>query len=305
MARIKLREEQLAERKMLSLAVEEFLNRCRLRNLSPRTIEYYKEDLHYFQSRICKCYADEITKEVLDAFVLHEMDKGNRVTAVNARLRGIRVFINYCAERNYLDGFRYPLLKEDQPFKEPYTDVELIRLLKRPRGKTWSEWRTWAAVNTFLATGIRASTLVNLHVEDVDFQKNIIYLHKLKNRKQQTLPLTPALKSALKTYLRLWDWKDSDYLFPSSAAGKMTVRAMESAVRRYNNSRGVEKTSLHLFRHTFAKNYILAGGGMTQLQMILGHSSLDMTRTYINLYSQEAYCGFERLNPLDTLMEKI
>ena len=35
---------------------------------------------------------------------------------------------------------------------------------------------------------------------------------------------------------------------------------------------------------TFAKNYIMAGGGMAQLQAILGHSTLDMTRKYVNLY---------------------
>ena len=75
-------------------------------------------------------------------------------------------------------------------------------------------------------------------------------------------------------------------------------------MRHFNIARGVTKTSLHLFRHTFAKNYILAGGGMAQLQAILGHSTMDMTRRYVNLYGQDIQKDFNRFNPLNNLKEK-
>ena len=84
----------------------------------------------------------------------------------------------------------------------------------------------------------------------------------------------------------------------------MTVHALETAVRHFNIGRGVTKTSLHLFRHTFAKNYILAGGGMVQLQAILGHSTLDMTRKYVNLYGQDIQRDFNRLNPLNNVIAR-
>ena len=82
----------------------------------------------------------------------------------------------------------------------------------------------------------------------------------------------------------------------------LNVPSLQGAIRRYNLSRGVSKTSLHLFRHTFAKNYILVGGGMVQLQSILGHSSLDMTRKYTNLYGSDIVKDFERLNPLNNIL---
>ena len=47
-------------------------------------------------------------------------------------------------------------------------------------------------------------------------------------------------------------------------------------------ARGVSKTS----SHTFAKDFILAEGGLVQLQMLMGHSTLDMTRHYVNLYGR-------------------
>lgn len=161
--------------------------------------------------------------------VLFEMEKGNRVTAINARIRGLRVFVHFCADKGYMDDFKYSLLKVDQEQKEPYTDEELKKLLKRPRTENWNEWRCWAAVNMLLATGIRANTLCNIRVGDVDFKQNTIFLQKLKNRKQQTLPIPSALRSVLQTYLKLWDWKKGSFLFPSynydSSMGKSSMRA--------------------------------------------------------------------------------
>ena len=82
------------------------------------------------------------------------------------------------------------------------------------------------------------------------------------------------------------------------------MRTFQKSVWSYNISRGVSKTSIHLFRHTFAKNYILAGGGMLQLQALLGHSTLDMTKRYVSIYGQELQRDFDRLNPLDNLKRK-
>jgi len=47
------------------------------------------------------------------------MDKGNRVTAINARLRALYVFLRYCFEQEYLEAFPISLIKEDETFKEP------------------------------------------------------------------------------------------------------------------------------------------------------------------------------------------
>ena len=304
MSRRKIKQVDAIRQKTLENVIEEFLRHCRLKNLSPRTLEYYEEDLSYFQRSIPVESVREVTREVMEDFIDHEMQKGNRITAINTRLRGLRVFFRFCQEREYMGDIGLKLLKEDETIKEPYTDAELQRLLKQPESDKWTEWRNWAAVNTFLATGIRANTLVNIRICDVDFEHEIIILKKLKNRKQQIIPLSTSLKAVLELYLQLWDWESEYNLFPTSSNSQMTVHALETAVRHFNIGRGVTKTSLHLFRHTFAKNYILAGGGMVQLQAILGHSTLDMTRKYVNLYGQDIQRDFNRLNPLNNVIAR-
>lgn len=288
----------------ISDAVENFLKRCRIKNLSPRSLEFYDETLKHFTAHIPQIkFVDEVTQEVLDAFILGEMQRNNRVTSINTRLRGIYAFLHFCFKQEYAEGFQLSLLKEDETVKDPYTDEELTRLLKQPRSDQWTEWRSWAAVNTLVATGVRANTLVSIKISDVDFENNSIRLRKLKNRKQQFIPISRSLKSVLALYLKTWDWNPEDYLFPSNRNTQLEPHAMYSSIREYNVSRDVMKTSLHLFRHTFAKNYILAGGGMIQLQAILGHSTLNMTRKYVNLYGSDIQKDFDLLNPLNRIME--
>ena len=177
MSRIKMKQVQGVGRITLDYAIDQFLRHNRLKNLSPRTIEYYTEDLRYFQRTTKVTYLDEITDKLYEDFILHEMDKGNKMTAVNCRTRGLRVFLRFCAKREYMELITIPMMKVDETFKDPYTDDELQRLLKRPATtESFVEWRCWAAVNTFLATGIRANTLVNLKIGDLDFENDTIHL---------------------------------------------------------------------------------------------------------------------------------
>ena len=59
------------------------------------------------------------------------------------------------------------------------------------------------------------------------------------------------------------------------------------------------KTSVHLFRHTFAKKWILNGGDSFRLQKILGHSTMRMVREYVNMFSNDLKKDFNDYNPLE------
>ena len=161
-------------------------------------------------------YVDEVSQDAFENFIVSELDAGKKITSLNSRIRGLRVFFKFCAEREYMKPITLKLMKEDETIKEPYTDAELRRLLKRPEGNSWVEWRTWASINYLIATGNRASTLLNVKISDVDFENMTIHLVKTKSRKQQIIPLSPALKQILLDYLKTWEWTTDDYLFPSN-----------------------------------------------------------------------------------------
>ena len=291
-------------RTTIQQAEQEFFKFCKLKNLRPQTIKYYTEDLTYFHNAISAKYADEITQETFNDFIFQELEAGKKVTSLNTRIRGLRVFFKFCAEREYMPRIEAKLMKVDEEIKEPYTNAELQKLLARPKSNRWAQWRTWAAVNYLVSTGNRASTVISLKIEDLDFENLTIRLRQVKNRRQQIVPMSPALKEILLEYLNTWKWERADYLFPSYEGGQLNLRSFQGSVSRYNLSRGVSKTSVHLFRHTFAKGFILAGGGMVQFQALLGHSTMDMTRHYVNLYGLDLQRDFARLNPLDNLLKQ-
>lgn len=282
-----------------------FYRHCVIRNLSEQTLRYYKEDLTYFHNKVPVKYIDDLTQEAFDDFLFNELEEGKKVISLNTRIRGLRVFFKFCVEREYMEPIEAKLMKTEETIKEPYTDAELRRLLKRPKSNRWTEWRTWASINYLIATGNRASTVLNIKISDINFDDMTIHLRKVKNRRQQIVPLSPALKEILSDYLKTWEWTEDDYLFPSNEGKQLGLHSFQGSIARYNISRGVSKTSIHLFRHTFAKNFILAGGGMVQLQALLGHSTMDMTRHYVNIYGLDLKRDIERLNPLDNMLKSL
>ena len=61
----------------------------------------------------------------------------------------------------------------------------------------------------------------------------------------------------------------------------------------------MEKTSIHLFRHTFAKKYLVdCGGNAFTLQRLLGHSTLDMTKHYCAIFDADITRDFDNYSPL-------
>ena len=173
----------------------------------------------------------------------------------------MRAFINFCIRLGYVEEFKVQLLTVEKKVKETYTDSELALLLKKPNIKKCSfvEYRNWAFINYLIATGNRVSTVINIKIEDIDFDNNTIILKKTKNKNQQIIPIANSLKTVLLEYLKYRKGMGEDYLFCSFTGGKLTREAIKRAINTYNRTRGVSKTSIHLFRHTFAKNWILNG----------------------------------------------
>ena len=165
MKRIQLKQVDEISRKKIPDAYNSFMRQCKLKNLSPYSYLYYEKNIGFFLESLPESkYVDEITPETIENFISMLMDRGNRVTAINARLRGVYVFLRYCFDQKYMEGFPLMLVKEDESFKEPYSEAELRKLLEQPHGNSWAEWRTWAAINLLVATGVRASTVVNIKI---------------------------------------------------------------------------------------------------------------------------------------------
>jgi site-specific recombinase XerD len=73
-------------------------------------------------------------------------------------------------------------------------------------------------------------------------------------------------------------------------------------MKRYSEKAGVKVTPYGL-RHTFAIEFLKAGGGPFSLQRILGHTDLTMTRRYVRLSQDDLREVHEKASPVQKLQQ--
>ena len=175
--------------------------------------------------------------------------------------------------------------------------------MKPEKTANFAEWRTWTIINWVLATGNRAETICNVCLEDLNFDYKEIILRHTKNKKALQIPMGREIPQILKDYIRMFRYNASgqDFLFCNIAGERLSTNALKLSIRDYNLKRGVTKTSIHAFRHTFAKLWVMNKGDVFRLQKILGHSDLSVTRRYVEMFGEDLKEDFDSFNPLDNL----
>jgi len=287
----------------VQVSFEKFIRIKRLQKLSPETIKYYESCFKKFKEFFdAEQPCSIITKDTFYCYVEYLQENGNaNAVSINTQLRGIRALFYYLIQEGYTKPFKVVLPKQPKTIKETYTHADLERLLQKPNLKkcNFSEYRSWVMVNYLVGTGNRIRTAINVQIKHLDFENGLILLAETKNGRQIIIPMANSLSQILQEYLVYRKGEPDDYLFCDQHGKQLTRDGVTTVLYRYNHRRGVEKTSVHLYRHFFAKHWIMNGGDPFELQTILGHSSPTMVQNYVNIYGKDLKPNFIRYNPLD------
>lgn len=106
-----------------------------MKGLSEGTIRYYESYSRAFFKFLCDTGQPlaEVTKDTVDDYTLYLKGKDTVTdTTVNTALRMVRAFLYFCMEQGWIPHFNVPQIRAAQPVKEPYTNDELVKLLKKP-----------------------------------------------------------------------------------------------------------------------------------------------------------------------------
>lgn len=287
-------------------AYKEFINYQMVKNITEYSVEYYDRCLKYFLKFYDgnePCYT--ITEKLYISYVAHlkNLETICDIT-INTNLKGLRTILYYFMKLGYIETFEVFTIKADEPIIETYSHHELELLLKKPNIKTSSfvEYRTWVMENFFMGTAVRITTALNIKIGELDLEMEEVRLTNVKNRKHQANPLPPTLCKILKEYLSYRNGGKDDYLFCNQFGAQFSRRGAQDCIKDYNLSRGVSKTSAHMFRHTFAKLWIMNDGDIFSLQKILGHSTLEMVKRYVSLWGDDLHVKSEKFNPFNNLV---
>lgn len=280
---------------------DDFILSKRAKGLQEKTITTYKQHFSAISKFLqTKRAIEEINKSLLEKMVSDMREAALSSQTIRSYTSTLKNFLTWCNEEN-ITMLNIKLYKAEETLKETYTDEELEALLQKPnmRKCLFSEYRTWVIINLLVNNGCRAATIRNIQIRDVDLINRVIYLRHTKNKKAQAIPLCEMLVSVLKEYMRIRGGDDEDYLFPNERGAQLTENGLRCSIAKYNKRRGVQKTSIHSFRHTFAKKYLVdCGGNAFTLQRLLGHSTLDMTKHYCAIFDADIAKDYDHFSPL-------
>jgi integrase/recombinase XerD len=255
-----------------------------LSNVSPATVEWYTQSLHWLG-------IESPTSAELKDFVFRMREKGLKATACNCRIRAVNAYLKWAGS-----SLRVPKLKEPELILPTFT-LDQVQRLTRHKPKTFYQKRLHVIVLVLLDTGCRISEALGVRVGDCDLDDLLLTVTG-KGGKQRRLPFSLELRRVFVRYCA--DLHPQELLFSTRKARKLGRRVVLRDVKLLCKRLGFDPPArtLHAFRHTFAVNYLRRGGSVFHLQKVLGHSTLEMTRRYANLMTEDLQAVHQRVSLL-------
>jgi site-specific recombinase XerD len=229
--------------------------------------------------------------------------------AVNTYLRSIRAFWSWLVREEIIMSSPFSKVRIPKPPKKviaTFSDKQFTAILKTINTATPAGFRDWTMILMLLDTGLRASELTGLILDDVNLEDGLMKVHG-KGNKERVVPIGARVQKAVWKYQQRHRPQPANPLCPTlflTASGRsITTDRLRTIIEKYANRAGIEgvRCSPHTFRHTFAISYLRNGGDVFSLQRILGHSSLEVVRIYVNLAETDVKACHRRFSPADNM----
>jgi integrase/recombinase XerD len=300
---------------LFSKAVDGYMLSLGARNLSQNTIDDYSRTLNLFSKFMEDDYAVHlITHQHVELFLKSRNNLSNK-SLLNHYI-GLSAFWTWLVHEELVKANIVRKLTPPKPqVKEvvPFTEQEIKLILGAlNRSKTYTRngasvdhslgsfERNRAIVLLLLDTGIRASELCDLKIEDLDNRNHRIYVRRGKGMKERKLPFSPRTGQMIWRYVASReDTQPGDPLFASKLDRSMTRTKLAEMFNKIGKRAGVDNVHPHRFRHTFAIQYLRNGGNAYTLQAMLGHSTLEMVKHYLRIAEVDVDSAHRRASPVD------
>lgn len=215
---------------------------------------------------------------------------------LQSRWSSLNTFFGWLIKRNYIT--KNPMELVDRPknnteHKVTYLNkTEITKLLKavgRNPNKVIAA-RDKMIINLALATALRVSALVNINIEDIDFENNIIKVIE-KRQKIREINIGENTKAALKEWI---DIRNKEYpnvkttaLFLSQKQNRISDDAVGDFLEKYCDQAGIKRITCHRLRASAACALAKAGIPVKAIAQQLGHSGTAVTMRYLDVFNED------------------
>ena len=258
--------------------LEMFMHAKRIEGCSERTLAYYGSSIRHFFSQI-ETPVRRITTDQVRAYLTayQKINNCGKSTVDNIR-RNISSFFSWLEEEGHI--LKSPLrrihkIKTKIAVKEVISDEDIERLRD-----SCEVMRDVAIIDLLYSTGMRVGELVNLDIEDINFEERECIVYG-KGEKERRVYFDAKAKLHLQNYINSRT-DDNPALFVTldKPFNRLKISGVEIRLRELGRRLNITRIHPHKFRRTMATRAIDKGMPIEQVQKILGHSQIDTTMHY-------------------------
>lgn len=272
---------------MIQKHAKEFLLDCVAGNLSKDTIRTYREVL---SSVVKFAGGRDVTSELLRRYLVHLKTRKLSEHTIAKHDRHLRSFFAWCEVQGYhanaMKRVRKP--KTTLPISQTITNDDVHKMLVACNiADPIQSARDKAILIFLLDTGCRRGEAVTLKMKEVNLNQKSAVVNGKTGRRH--VYFNDVTVDALKRWVGIRPHK-SEFLFTNMRNGEpLKPNGLNQLMKRIKKRAGIDaRISPQLYRNTFARDYIRAGGDLSTLARLLGHSNITTTHDhYLSLSSSD------------------
>lgn len=263
------------------------------RRLSGNTLASYGADMRRFSVFLSDRGIDAASfsrPEFLD-YLTALREEGLSARSAARHVSTTRSFFRFLVREGVLSASPVSAVKAPRigrPLPKYLTLTQVERLLAAPDDRTLEGIRDRAMLTLLYASGLRASEVVTLRLENVDANAGFLYVLG-KGGKERVVPVADVALASLKTYLSqarpaFLGKRVTNALFLSRRGKPITRQTLWNRIRRWALVSGIEeRISPHTLRHSFASHLLAGGADLRAVQAMLGHADIATTQIYTHV----------------------
>jgi len=282
-------------------AINDFLHSRLALSLSQETIIWYQAKLQRF-ARFCPKLPKD--PRPIEAFLASlkpsEATRQYSLSTKQNQFNALRALFRFISERH---GSRNPMAKMHPPRgdsnEEPMATLEADELMSLLYSATIL--RDKVMLTLLVDTGMRSGELARLRKQDIEAEMVTV---RGKSGKRQ-IPVSEDARRLLLSLIIAEDSKD-EYVFHGHK-GPLTRNGVYRIVHGHMKSAGIKGPKLgpHRIRHGFGKNYLVNGGDLRSLQVLMGHKRITTTQKYTTFVSKDIIEKHHKYSPLGRLTPQL
>ncbi len=266
--------------------LEKLKAELRVRGFSPLTVRNYSFFVEKFLVSAGKKDVDKLSVDDVKKYLGGMFDTKSRNTVMLAAA-SLKFFFKEILNKE-ID--KIPLPKKDRKLPEVLSKEEVRRLIDFSDAE-----KSRLIVSLLYSSGLRVSEVVNLKIEDLNFDENTGWVRRGKGGKDRLFVLSADLAGDIKNYIERKGY--DKFVFSREKA--LTTRNIQKIIQGMRKRAGMnKKVTPHTLRHSFATHLLEGGNDIRIIQQMLGHSSLSTTQVYTHISSEQLK---KVKNPLDEL----